>query len=766
MDDAKSKKAAKAAKLKEAREKAKRWAQEQKSGKTKTKSKSVKAPERRSVAPVVADDEISALTYPTVVSTKRKRVVQDSDEESTGPFGTPKARKPTRKKKVPNRASPDRTYMDIDPYTANSNVEPYPDNDVEMEPIKTSKKTSAAKVDKKEKLRLAREKAAKWANKQKSPKSEQKATKKPIQIDLKDMQRASQGKSKSMVRSTSAPIPAPKPTPSIRALSPVPNPPPASVVYARVPAPVVYAPTPSPVLNQIPAPIYVQPEFSSSDTTILPVLSNHLLSPTASIKPVEVNNTKQVKAEETQVFYDANTENENMEKYNEKITEILHQSPTTYLTDDAESKPSPAIQEEPESLVTKTKNIITLTCQLWIFVLLFFSGILFTFTLIDVSSAYWSHFLFRNSTSTNNTLQSLKFSEVNLEPEVPNPDKSVAPPCFESTIQTPDQDNLEVPPHLLAEGITQCDKSRDPLSCPQGGICFGGYLQTCFPGEMMEVNSSHDGCGLTVRGEETLILVKNRLIKMTLEQMCGCMSFGNSDSCLVKKSDVIDFNGDDNPDLSSSVLFNVDSLCNSLDLSKRTLIALSHHWPKNDIYYERNSTSTTKNGIIGLSSDFLQGQLPIPPSCYFRLFFSSFVSFLCSTLFSTFLACFNFCLHCLLTYPIPTLTTICSVYIVHALQRRRKRTQVLRTTTRDIREKAYEKLRLRGTEKYGEQHLRDDIAHEMYPDNLKRRKKFMAEIWPRVSVEVRCDSRVTRSYKSGMEWWEWADRISGTAPTE
>lgn len=144
-------------------------------------------------------------------------------------------------------------------------------------------------------------------------------------------------------------------------------------------------------------------------------------------------------------------------------------------------------------------------------------------------------------------------------------------------------------------------------------------------------------------------------------------------------------------------------------------------------------------------------------TCYMSLFLEGLFGFLCSTLISVLSSGALFFLHCLVSYPIPTVIGMFLMFVVHAIRTRRKRTQALRKETRDIREKAYEKLKLR-SDRYGEQHLRDDIAHELYPDSLMLRKKFMSEIWPRVLVEVRCDSRIKRGFSAGMEWWEWADR--------
>lgn len=75
-----------------------------------------------------------------------------------------------------------------------------------------------------------------------------------------------------------------------------------------------------------------------------------------------------------------------------------------------------------------------------------------------------------------------------------------------------------------------------------------------------------------------------------------------------------------------------------------------------------------------------------------------------------------------------------------------------------MRELAYIKLRARVGSKYSETHLRDDIMHQLCPDSLKMRKDLIANVWPRVVKEVRCDSRIQRGFSGGMEWWEWADK--------
>mmetsp|Transcript_30175 Transcript_30175/g.69179 ORF Transcript_30175/g.69179 Transcript_30175/m.69179 type:complete len:85 (+) Transcript_30175:419-673(+) len=72
----------------------------------------------------------------------------------------------------------------------------------------------------------------------------------------------------------------------------------------------------------------------------------------------------------------------------------------------------------------------------------------------------------------------------------------------------------------------------------------------------------------------------------------------------------------------------------------------------------------------------------------------------------------------------------------------------------------YDWMRSRKQGAWATKHLRDTVALEMCPTDLKTRRRVTADVWPRVVVEVRADSRVRQVMRQDSggaveEYWEW-----------
>ncbi len=84
----------------------------------------------------------------------------------------------------------------------------------------------------------------------------------------------------------------------------------------------------------------------------------------------------------------------------------------------------------------------------------------------------------------------------------------------------------------------------------------------------------------------------------------------------------------------------------------------------------------------------------------------------------------------------------------------------------DIQNIAYDKLVMdcNEGEGYASLHLRDEIAHELYPEPCAARQRLHNLVWPRVVALIRADNRVTKSRKTvggkSLEWFEWASDSS------
>ena len=98
------------------------------------------------------------------------------------------------------------------------------------------------------------------------------------------------------------------------------------------------------------------------------------------------------------------------------------------------------------------------------------------------------------------------------------------------------------------------------------------------------------------------------------------------------------------------------------------------------------------------------------------------------------------------------------------MRNKRRRTRELRKEAAEIQKIAYDKLKWDEGEGYAALHLRDEIAHELFPEPCMARRRLMAEVWPRVVASIRADNRVTKSRKSiqgkSMEWFEWVAESS------
>ena len=420
------------------------------------------------------------------------------------------------------------------------------------------------------------------------------------------------------------------------------------------------------------------------------------------------------------------------------------------------------------SLFCRVRNTVFHLCNIIVAFIFFCSCVALVYHLIDSSKIYWGQLLTKNKYNNMTrvaitTAPDLSISSTSALLPV-EPENIIPPICFKSTIDVPDDDNIELPPNLHALGITSCRSDIDALSCPNGGICFGGYLQTCVPADILAVSAKHDACELTERGNEVLVEIKEKLIQLTLEQTCGCLvtssSTQNTSYCLLEKVRTINLeeNDEGNLELPLPIMFDIESFCEAINIPYYVISSMTSYWENNDVLLKQNPKATSRYTSIGLSPSFLQSKLPIPMFCYMNILLTSMLSFFLSTLYIIASTMFKYFFHFSKIYPIPTIVLVFTWGLCTGIRNKRRKNHGLRKKTREIREMAYKKLKLRGEKKYGEKHLRDDIAHELYPDSLNLRRKFMADIWPRVLVEVRCDSRVRRGLSNGMEWWEWADR--------
>ena len=172
-------------------------------------------------------------------------------------------------------------------------------------------------------------------------------------------------------------------------------------------------------------------------------------------------------------------------------------------------------------------------------------------------------------------------------------------------------------------------------------------------------------------------------------------------------------------------------------------------------------TGNNDKKYVGLSTDFVQNHLPIPFSCWLRTLgwnlmsaFASFIYVVIGVLLNIGWAIFS-------SNPIPTFIVSVLIYVLVWIRGRRLKNVNLRKRVVEVQKMAYDKLMIdcNEGEGYATLHLRDEIAHELYPEPCHERKLLLNDVWPRVVNAVRVDNRVTKSRKSiggkNLEWWEW-----------
>lgn len=259
--------------------------------------------------------------------------------------------------------------------------------------------------------------------------------------------------------------------------------------------------------------------------------------------------------------------------------------------------------------------------------------------------------------------------------------------------------------------------------------------------------------------------LKTTLMDLSVQQCCG------SKSSLTKNQIWTNHPGEDR-----TFLFDVDAVASLLDLEGYLILALMEVVSGGDGggggYHTNNDEGSSivlspyregheeSLGWIGLSTSEIDNNLELPFKCWIRSFLLDFITALFMLIWKIALILIIQVWNVVSTYPLPSLITSTVLYIFHFIHSRRKRLSEQREMVTTLRELAYDKLVLvdKG-EGCAALHLREDIMHELYPQQCPERKNLMINIWPRVVAEVRLDNRVRKGRKDiggkSLEWWEW-----------
>lgn len=313
---------------------------------------------------------------------------------------------------------------------------------------------------------------------------------------------------------------------------------------------------------------------------------------------------------------------------------------------------------------------------------------------------------------------------------------------------------------------------ENPVSCPQNARCEGGMVVDCLDDSSLIWknedgsessfyiwNEDTDACVLSPDALKGILSIHSTLVNLTLEQICSSR-FGLGPSCSLSSQDMWK-NSDE-----TEIMFDMNvvaklSKVSSMDNLDKSMKLLMSDETLNVPSAVISRTGNNDKKYVGLSADFVQNHLPIPFSCWLRTLGWNLMSAFASFLYVVIGVLLNIGWAIFSSNPLPTFIVLVLIYILVWIRGRRLKNADLRKRVVEVQKMAYDKLMIdcNEGEGYATLHLRDEIAHELYPEPCYERKFLLNDIWPRVVNAVRVDNRVTKSRKiiggKNLEWWEW-----------
>ena len=304
-----------------------------------------------------------------------------------------------------------------------------------------------------------------------------------------------------------------------------------------------------------------------------------------------------------------------------------------------------------------------------------------------------------------------------------------------------------------------CDEALD---CPQYGRCEGGKLIDCL---MQDINWSGgfyvpsekgDQCVVSSSALQAMLNFHSTLTELTVEYVCRS-SIGFAPVCRVQTDDLLE---------KESILFEATAVASYANLTIDQLDTLLERKESDDIVEQAELKEDELVRYIGLSKEFINMNLPISNYCWLRIMSWDIVRVVSDFLYGMFLIMLNFMWTIAVAHPGPALVLGIVSYGFLWFRNKRSRISRLRKEASEIQNVAYDKLVMdcNEGEGYASLHLRDEIAHELYPEPCAARQRFNSLVWHRVAALIRADNRVTKSRKSiggkSLEYFEWASDSS------
>ena len=341
-----------------------------------------------------------------------------------------------------------------------------------------------------------------------------------------------------------------------------------------------------------------------------------------------------------------------------------------------------------------------------------------------------------------------------------------------------------IPPPLLPDPSKRsCLDPEQPAACPPNGVCRGGVLLGCVATEgLLRVSDGEDSCVPTLLGEAVLDAVALALTGLTVERTCGTLcsrgwmcsvpgggmkataaATGSTGALVeapyafradalvefINRGQVADADADTDADAEAKSGVESTEDGTGVGVSKDSISALAHYFESQSVLYIPGDGDDSSGAILGLTSSYVHSSLPIPPTCFIRILLWEATNFLLAVV-ARFVTS-----HPLIAAAIALLAAVAA----KVRRRRKARTRLLSEVPR-VRELAYDRLALFDDGLgYASLHLRDEIAHDLYPSSPRDLRYLCERVWPCVVAEIRRDNRIRKGWRDvggrKLEWWEW-----------
>lgn len=301
----------------------------------------------------------------------------------------------------------------------------------------------------------------------------------------------------------------------------------------------------------------------------------------------------------------------------------------------------------------------------------------------------------------------------------------------------------------------QCEGKHQ--QCPHWGRCHGGKLIDCtdvvmtLAGRNLFVPSDMgDNCEVSPQTKKLVETVKDTLLSMTADYVCGTMM----DGVLLQNE--------------TFPLYSLERVVAKLqDIEGERFDTELLIW----LFPAFNSDSVRFGSLIGNDNDILDGiglgdivspdSLPFSIGCKMKLYCHEMFDYFTHSVLALLKYLATIALFIVWQYPLYSFCVMGFAYVARIVQRRRRHNAKVRELFGIVREAAYDRLcECDDDTGYAALLLRDDVGHYMYPTSFVKRQFMNDYVWPRVVLEVRGDNRVRKFRKMNagkeLEHWDFA----------